>query len=88
MVVPLERGVILPDSNMHIHVEMNNIKVSDLVDDKGEWDWNLLNWLPVNLKMKIAAILPPMNDNCNDKFVITTDEEGNFLISQMYNELN
>lgn len=37
--------------------------------------------------MKTAAILPPMDDNGNDKLVFTTDEEGNFYVSQMYKML-
>lgn len=71
---------------MSIPDDITDLSLAELVDDKGGWNWNLLNWIPMDLKLKVAAILPPLVENGRDKLVFATDE-GNFAINSMYNHL-
>jgi hypothetical protein len=43
----------------HVPTTLQNMKVCDLVDEDGNWKWNILQgWLPREIINRIAAILP------------------------------
>ncbi|MCH82962.1 putative ribonuclease H protein [Trifolium medium] len=53
----VEKVAVIPD-------DLKNIKVSELVDVNGSWNWNMFQgWMPQELKNRIAAILPPSAAN-------------------------
>jgi hypothetical protein len=42
----------------HVPTTLQNMKVCDLVDEDGNWKWNILQgWLPREIINRIAAIL-------------------------------
>jgi hypothetical protein len=45
-----------------------HVKVSELVDNDGRWNWNLVNdWMPDNIVNRIDAIFPPHVDKGEDE---------------------
>jgi hypothetical protein len=52
------------------------------------WNWNLLaTWIPMHIKDKIAALLPPNSSAGEDMQVCKENSMGNFSISAMYHVL-
>lgn len=84
----IENGLIIANSVMCIPSNLVNITVKDLTDVARNWNWSILRWLPSNIQLKIAAVLPPMQDNRKDMFVTAMDEEKNLSVSRMYKFLN
>ncbi|PNX98541.1 ribonuclease H [Trifolium pratense] len=56
----INTDIRISELNIHIPELIWNAKVSDLVDDRGRWNWELLNgWLPESILHQIAAVPPP-----------------------------
>ncbi|GAU12109.1 hypothetical protein TSUD_00750 [Trifolium subterraneum] len=50
----------LSDLQLAIPKETKHVKVVELLDDRGAWNWSLIQyWVPDHIMHKIAAILPP-----------------------------
>ncbi|GAU38532.1 hypothetical protein TSUD_320040 [Trifolium subterraneum] len=53
--------------HVDIPLSLHGAKVSELVNNNGEWNWSLFqHWMPIELQDEIAAILPPNNENGRD----------------------
>ncbi|XP_058741622.1 uncharacterized protein LOC131614008 [Vicia villosa] len=73
----IEDGKDILDYNVNIPMHLQNSRVKDLMDAKGDWDWNIMEcWLPDNLKQKIAAIVSPSVNATNDQFRVASEENG------------
>jgi hypothetical protein len=57
----------------HVPTTLQNMKVCDLVDEDGNWKWNILQgWLPSEIIInRIAAILPLVSANGRDMKVLS-----------------
>jgi ribonuclease HI len=76
--------------NDHINVPQHllSLKVSDLVDSEGKWNWSLFqNWMPKVLMDKIAAILPPNEEHGRDERYMVGNNNKDFSIATAYNKL-
>lgn len=74
--------------DLNIPNDIINASVCDLVNMEGGWNWQLMDeWLHSNFKLCINAILPPMVDNEDDKFMIDSEEDGSFFVKNMYVKL-
>jgi hypothetical protein len=81
----IQEGMRVIDPINNIPEELLNIKVCDLVDDEGKWNWNLLQgWMPLSLKNRIAAILPPSPANGKDLQVVAGAGTDKFSVAVMY----
>jgi hypothetical protein len=81
----IQEGMRVIDQINNIPEELLNIKVCDLVDDEGKWNWNLLQgWMPLSLKNRIAAILPPSPANGKDIQVVAGAGTDKFSVAVMY----
>jgi hypothetical protein len=59
----------------------------DIVNNEG-WNWNFLaTWVPMHIKEKIAALLPPNSSAGEDMRVCKENAMGIFSISEMYHAL-
>jgi hypothetical protein len=62
-----------------------HVKVSELVDNDGRWNWNLLNdWMTVNIVNRINAILPPHVDKGEDIQLGAGTNNSNFSVATIY----
>ncbi|GAU27884.1 hypothetical protein TSUD_159780 [Trifolium subterraneum] len=83
----LYEGVRINDL-LNVRSHMIGMKVSELVDDEGNWNQELLkNWMPDNLIKKIAAILPPKDDYDIDEMIIAGGNKVEYFVANMYNNL-
>ncbi|PNY10809.1 ribonuclease H, partial [Trifolium pratense] len=83
----IEEGLCL-DQHMHIPSQLQGKRVCDLVDEEGQWNWNLFDsWMPSIFKQKIAAVLPPNVDNGRDERVGVGGNKRDFSVTSMYNNL-
>lgn len=63
------------------------MKVRDLANENGEWNWQLLHgWLPQEI-LNIRAIIPPNTDNGDAIFILPESGDGSNSAKDMYNEL-
>ncbi|MCI11192.1 putative ribonuclease H protein, partial [Trifolium medium] len=77
----LEEGLCI-DQHVVIPNQLQGLKVCDLVDIDGKWNCPLFeDWLPIHLKHKVAAILPPDKDNGSDERIGVGGKKCNFSIS-------
>ncbi|GAU31911.1 hypothetical protein TSUD_270960 [Trifolium subterraneum] len=83
----LDEGLCI-EQHVAIPNHLQGLKVCDLVDSDGKWNWTLLDdWLPIHLKNKVAAILPPDMNNGSDERIGVGGKKCNFSISNMYHNL-
>ncbi|PNY12420.1 ribonuclease H [Trifolium pratense] len=83
----IEEGLCL-NQQVSIPPHLSGLKVCDLVDNDGKWNWNLItNWVPAVLQQKIAAILPPMEEYGCDERLGVGGSKYSFSVSSMYNNL-
>ncbi|MCI04750.1 putative ribonuclease H protein, partial [Trifolium medium] len=62
----IEEGLCL-DQHLTIPSHLLSLKVGDLVDGNGNWNWRLFeSWMPDEYQQKNAAICPPNHDNGRD----------------------
>jgi hypothetical protein len=82
----INEGVRVVEKVADIPDDLKNVKVSDLVDEHGKWNWSTLQgWMPLELLMnRIAAILPPDVVNGKDKQVIAGAGTDDFSVAAMY----
>jgi hypothetical protein len=82
----INEGVRVVEKVADIPDDLKNVKVSDLVDEHGKWNWSTLQgWMPLELLMnRIAAILPPDVVNGKDKQVIAGAGTDEFSVAAMY----
>jgi hypothetical protein len=63
----LEPGLRISDLNISIPDHLTQAKVSDLLNDGGDWNLDLLNdWLPVGIRNKLLVAAVSLNDEDND----------------------
>jgi hypothetical protein len=81
----IDNGVRIDEQVSHIPASLNNMKVCDLVDNFGNWNWSILQgWLPAELLQKIAAIIPPNIMNGKDIQVIPGAGTDKYSVAEMY----
>ncbi|MCH86827.1 RNA-directed DNA polymerase (Reverse transcriptase) [Trifolium medium] len=83
----IEEGLRL-DQQLNIPSHMVGLKVRELVDDNGGWNWSLLeSWMPYEYQQKIAAIYPPSHENGRDIRAGVGGNSNGFAVASMYNNL-
>jgi hypothetical protein len=83
----LEDGLYI---NKHINIppHLLGLKVRELVDNEGKWNWSLLqSWMPPTLQQKIAASLPPSDDYGRDERYMAGGTAADFSVADIYNKL-
>lgn len=69
---------------MLIPSDLAEAHVCDLVGVTGNWNWELMDWLPDEIKLQIAAIHPPIIDVGEDKFESVMLEDSSISVSRIY----
>ncbi|CAN1729274.1 Putative ribonuclease H protein At1g65750 [Linum perenne] len=82
----LDGGITLVD---HATRELTDTEllcsVSDMTDDSGNWDWDLLlNCLPPTIVNQVAGMGPPKSDGGEDDMIWGPDPRGRFSIKSAY----
>jgi hypothetical protein len=73
---------------VNIPESLQSVKVNDLVDSEGKWNWNLIsNWIPEEILRKIAAISPPREEYGDDERVGIGGNSCGYSVANMYNNL-
>lgn len=68
-----------------IPANLKDAKVGDLVDQDGNWKWNLIREiLPYHYLMKIAAVYPPRRDARPDCIIWNDTPTGSFSSKSAY----
>jgi hypothetical protein len=76
------------DQIVDIPDHLKGLKVKDLTDQNGGWNWSIFhNWLSMDIQNKIAAILPPNMENGWDERCSVGGNNKGFAISLMYQNL-
>ncbi|MCI05610.1 putative ribonuclease H protein, partial [Trifolium medium] len=84
----INTDIRISELNIHIPELIWNAKVSDLVDDRGRWNWELLNgWLPESILHQIAAVPPPDDSAGPDQCICIGVNNHKFSIAAMYQAL-
>jgi hypothetical protein len=83
----IEEGLCL-EQQMNIPSHLFGLKVRDLVDDNGSWNWSLFeSWMPEEYQQKIAAICPPHHDNGRDVRAGVGGNTSGYSVASMYNNI-
>ncbi|GAU10179.1 hypothetical protein TSUD_416550 [Trifolium subterraneum] len=81
-------GDLRLDQHMTIPSHLHGLKVRDIVDGNGYWNWSLLaSWMPEEYQLKIAAIHPPRQENGRDIRVGVGGNSSDFSVASMYSNL-
>jgi hypothetical protein len=81
----IEEGLHI-DQHVSIPQHLRGLKLCDLVDNKGEWNWDLIStWIPDVIQQKIAAILSPKIEYGSDERV--GGNKNSFSVATMYNNI-
>ena len=84
----IEPNLRIKDMNLVIPNELRAVKVADLVNDEGEWKWELLNaWLPLEVLHKIETIPPPHIIYGSDVRESLSGDHKNYSVAALYQEL-
>lgn len=83
----VEPGLLIRKIGVAIHENLENICVSDLDDDLGNWKFDVLDCLPQSLINKIKAILPPSHLAVDDKRLWSSRDHKGFSVASAYNLL-
>jgi hypothetical protein len=84
----IEEGLRLDDF-VTIPPHLLGLKVCDLVEEQGGWNWSLLSsWMPNELQQKIAAVCPPNPDNGRDVRAGVGGQIENYSVASMYNNIS
>ncbi|MCH85051.1 hypothetical protein A2U01_0010981, partial [Trifolium medium] len=66
--------------------EMKHVKVVELLDYRGAWNWSLIqDWIPEHIMHKIAEILPPEDMAGADQCYCARENAYGFSVAAMYN---
>jgi hypothetical protein len=83
----IEEGLCL-EKILNIPPHLIGLKVCDLVDVHGEWNWSLMSsWMPVEFQQKIAAVCPPNQDNGRDVRAGVGGQKSEYSVACMYNNI-
>jgi hypothetical protein len=83
----IEDGLRLENCNLHIPNHLRSVELITIVNNR-EWNWNDLNsWVPIDIKAKIASLLPPYISNGIDLQVCKENAMGIFSIAEMHHSL-
>jgi ribonuclease HI len=78
----------LSDFDIVIPTNARNWKLKDIVDDRGNWRFDMINNIvPVNIIHRLYAIVPPNTDNGIDMLVWPGNRMGEFTVSSAYDML-
>jgi hypothetical protein len=81
----IDEGVQIDEQVAHIPSSLQNMKVCELFDDVGNWNWSILKgWLPDELMKKIAAIIPRSSVNGKDIQVVSGAGTDKYAVAEMY----
>jgi hypothetical protein len=84
----IEEGLRLDDF-VTIPPHLLGLKVCDLVEEQGGWNWSLLSsWMPNEFQQKIAAVCPPNPDNGRDVRAGVGGQIENYSVASMYNNIS
>jgi hypothetical protein len=83
----IEEGLHI-DQHVVIPQHLRGLKLCDLVNNEGEWNWELIStWVPDGIQQKIAASLPPKIDYGSDERVGVGGNKSSFSVATMYNNI-
>jgi hypothetical protein len=81
----IEVGLTISEMHINVPVELQGVKVCDLVDAAGNWNWALFQgWMPQEILQKIAAILPPNVEYGPDIQLGSGANQFKFFVAIMY----
>jgi ribonuclease HI len=81
-------GIVL-EQMVDIPQHLIGMKLYELVDIEGKWNWNMMkDRLPVTLTKQIAAVPPPNEEFGNDDRVLAGGNGMQFSVSAMYRKLS
>jgi hypothetical protein len=83
----IEEGLRLDDI-LTIPPHLVGLKVCDLVDEQGGWNWSMLSsWMPEEYQQRIAAVCPHMPDNGKDVRAGVGGQIEEYSVAIMYNNI-
>jgi hypothetical protein len=83
----IEEGLRLDDI-LTIPPHLVGLKVCDLVDEQGGWNWSMLSsWMPEEYQQRIAAVCPHMPDNGKDVRAGVGGQIEEYYVAVMYNNI-
>jgi hypothetical protein len=78
----------LKDLDIVIPTDVRKWKLKDIVDDRGNWRFDMINNIvPDNIIQRMYAIVPPNTDNGIDMLVWPGNRMGEFTVSSAYSML-
>jgi hypothetical protein len=84
----IDDGMVM-DQLTTIPNHLRGKKLFELVDERGNWDWNILHdWVPEHILKKIAAVTPRNDDYGADERVMAGCSTENFSVAGMYTVLS
>jgi hypothetical protein len=87
LVSTIDEGIVV-EQIVDIPHHLQDKRLFELVDEEGNWNWNLLNnWLPEAILNRIAAVTPPSTEHGDDERVLAGCNRDNFTVAGMYSAL-
>ncbi|CAJ2653650.1 unnamed protein product [Trifolium pratense] len=83
----IDPGLRVMDLDVNIPDHVLHAKVADLIDARGCWNWDSLQWLPTSVLQKLVAIPPPEDAQDDDINYWPAGKHGNFTVASAYNIL-
>jgi hypothetical protein len=80
-------GLRIVDLNIDIPANIQHACVNDLVTDNGNWNRELLNWMPNNILNKLIAIPTPEDANGDDLKFWPYSKYGHYSVASAYDLL-
>lgn len=75
--------------DVSIPLHLRNAKVAYLIEEDGDWNWEMINqWLSENVTCRIASMLPPSIEAGPDCRVSFGVHGSQFTIGEMYDILD
>ncbi|XP_058784072.1 uncharacterized protein LOC131658836 [Vicia villosa] len=85
----VEPGKSIRDYNLNIPMELCGMRVRDLTNNAGDWNWEIMTgWMTASIQQKIAAILPPSMEPADDRYIIASEEDGYCSVSSIYRSMH
>ena len=85
----IEEGLCVSELEIDIPQQCKEMKVADLVDFNGNWNFEMLNqWLPYDVVQRIMTIAVPDENDGNDKQMWSVSSNGKFTIASAYHMLS
>jgi hypothetical protein len=84
----IDKDTKVSNLNIDIPEQLKHVKVKEVVDENGNWNWRILeNWLPAEIMYKIATALPPDDSAGDDKQQWQGNSAKAFSITNIYHDI-